>query len=137
MSHFVNILVQQWSVIFENDGFGLKWNRKKNRHRLGKLTQIKSRFKRGVEIGSKIGSTSKNWCLHTFPSMKCDHKKLVILFHGVWYRIQCWLRNREKNLVKIPGSLLNQKVKWNYSHEAQDHFQAQAQFREKDNLPKC
>ena len=33
----------------------------------------------------------------------------------------------EKNLVKIPESLLN----------LQDHFQAQVQFREKDNLPKC
>ena len=43
----------------------------------------------------------------------------------------------EKNLVKIPESLLNQKEKWNSQLEVQDHFQAQVQFREKDNLPKC
>ena len=36
-----------------------------------------------VKIGSKIGSKSKNWCLHTPPSMKCYHKILVILFHDV------------------------------------------------------
>ena len=28
-------------------------------------------------------------------------------------------------------------MKWNNKHEIQDHFQAQVQFREKDNLPKC
>ena len=27
-------------------------------------------------------------------------------------------------------------MKWNYSHEAQDHIQVQVQFREKDNLLK-
>jgi len=43
----------------------------------------------------------------------------------------------EKKMVKIPGSLLNQKVKRNHQREVQDHFQAQVQFREKDNLPKC
>ena len=32
---------------------------------------------------------------------------------------------------------MNQKVKWNHHHEIQDHFQAQVQFQEKDNLPKC
>jgi len=31
---------------------------------------------------------------------------------------------------------LNQKVKWNSQLEVQDHFQAQVQFQEKDNLPK-
>ena len=41
----------------------------------------------------------------------------------------------EKNLVKIPKSLLNQKVKWNHQLEVHDHFQVQ--FWEKDNLPKC
>ena len=40
-------------------------------------------------------------------------------------------------MVKIPESLLNQKVKWNHQHKVQDHFQAQVQFQEKDNLPKC
>jgi len=28
-------------------------------------------------------------------------------------------------------------VKWNYQREVQDHFQAQVQFWENDNLPKC
>ena len=37
----------------------------------------------------------------------------------------------------MPESLLNQKVKWKHQHEVQDHFQAQVQFQEKDNLPKC
>ena len=27
-------------------------------------------------------------------------------------------------------------MKWNYQLEVQDHFQAQVQFRKKDNLPK-
>ena len=39
-------------------------------------------------------------------------------------------------MVKISESLLNQKVKWNYQLEVQDYFQAQIQFREKDNLLK-
>ena len=32
---------------------------------------------------------------------------------------------------------MNQRVKWSYQLEVQDHFQAQAQFQKKDNLPKC
>ena len=28
-------------------------------------------------------------------------------------------------------------MKWNYQLEIQDHFQAQVQFRKKDNSPKC
>ena len=43
----------------------------------------------------------------------------------------------EKNIVKIPESLLNQKAKWNYQLVDQDHILSQVQFREKDNLPKC
>ena len=40
-------------------------------------------------------------------------------------------------MVKLPESLLNQKAKWKYQLKVQDHFQAQVQFWEKDNLPKC
>ena len=43
----------------------------------------------------------------------------------------------EKNLVKIPESLLNQKVKWNHQHEVSDHIHVQFQFQERDNLSEC
>ena len=39
--------------------------------------------KRGVEIGSKMGSKSKNWCSHTFSSNEVWSKRLVIPFQGV------------------------------------------------------
>ena len=70
--------------------------------------------------------------VHTLsPSMKCDHKILVIQFHGVLVYDLMLTSEYEKNLVRIPESLLNQKVKWNYQLEVQDHFQAQVQFRER------
>ena len=69
--------------------------------------------------------------------MKCDHKILVIQFHGILVQDSMFTPEYKKNLVKIPESLLNQKVKWNYQLEIQDHFQAQVQFLKKDNLPKC
>ena len=87
-----------------------------------------------VKIGSKMGSKPKNRCLS--PSMKCDHKTLVIRFYGVLVQDSMLTPEYKKNLVKILESLLNQKVKWNYQLVDQDHILTQVQFREKDNLPK-
>ena len=125
-------------MILGDDWFGLKWNRNKNWYRLGNLAHIKSRFKRGSQNWFTNGVQTKELMFAHFP-----HQWSVIIRYWWFnftmhrYRIQCWFQNREKNLVKILESLLNQKVKGNYQLDVQDHFQAQVQFREKDNLPKC
>ena len=90
-----------------------------------------------VKIGSKIGSNQRIDVHTLFSLMKCDHKILVIQFHSALGQDSMLTPEWRKNLVKIPESLLNQKVKWNHQHEVQDHFQAQVQFQEKDNLPEC
>ena len=38
--------------------------------------------------------------------------------------------------MKIPESLLNQKVEFNHQVEVYDHIHSQVQFQERDNLPK-
>ena len=61
----------------------------------------------------------------------------MIQLYGVLVHDSMLTSEDEKNLVKIPESLLNQKVKWNYQLGDQDHLHTQVQFRKKDNLLKC
>ena len=100
------------------------------------MTFVKLRFKSGSCNWLKNGvQTKKLIFTHFLHQWSMIMRDWWFHFTVYWYKIQCWLWNREKNLVKIPESLLNQKVKRNYQLEVQDYFQAQVQFREKDNLP--
>ena len=57
-------------------------------------------------------SPNQRIVVHTLsPSMKCDHKILVIQTHGVLVQDSMLTTKYEKNLVKISESLLNLKVK--------------------------
>jgi len=69
--------------------------------------------------------------VHTLtPSMKCDWKILVILFYDVLIQDSMLTPEYEKNLVKIPELLLNQKIKWNCQLVGLDHIMLKFNFRD-------
>jgi len=53
---------------------------------------------------------------------------------GTWSNTDSakWLKSG-----KNTGAILSQEVELNYQVEVQDHINAQLQFQERDNLPKC
>jgi len=61
----------------------------------------------------------------------------VIQFHDVLVHDSILTRDGDVNRVKIPESILSQKMKLNYQLEDHDHIHAQIQFQERDNLTKC
>ena len=84
--------------------------RKKNQYRLGNLTQIKSRFKRSESKFVQKRGPNQRIDVHTLsPSMECDHKILVIQFHGVLVQDSMLTPEYEKKSGKDTGVIIESK----------------------------